>query len=232
MSSIPTIDPAELARENEQLKQLLAQKEQELETARGWFQAFQRIDSWLLEQGLWDREDIHESDPAQTVITGLSRNLTLRDAQALQHCKNLLAGLVDCGELAMSSEADIEQLLKSVRVLSLQAPSESQAKVFVAFAQARRAYARWLSSTPPETYAPATHDEVMALYDQTSSPALPCSPTAGPLTAALQPEVVYEVVKQCQTVVRELAAREDRSANVDGKLLLQEAANELVKVSG
>jgi hypothetical protein len=233
MSVTPISDPVDLARENEQLRQLLVLKEQELATARDWFDAFQQVDSWLLEQGLWGEEDIHEKNPAQTLITGLARNLALRDAQALDHCRNLLAGLVARGGLVTNGEEDLGQLLEQARRQTLAGAIPTQAQAFVAFARARRAYEKWLRATPAEEFAPATHDEVMALYDQSCSPALPANAPQEPMPAdTLRPEVVSEVVAQCQAVLTELAAREERNANGSGKRLLVEAAAELEKING
>lgn len=39
------------------------------------------------------------------------------------------------------------------------------------FAQARRAYAGWLATQPEDAFAPATHAEILALYDKNCDPA-------------------------------------------------------------
>lgn len=50
------------------------------------------------------------------------------------------------------------------------------------FAESRQAYVDWLKSLPTDAFAPATHDEVLALYDKNCAPE---SPAAGAADLAL-----------------------------------------------
>lgn len=47
------------------------------------------------------------------------------------------------------------------------------ARTMPTFAQARRAYATWLASMPADAFAPASHEEVLALYDNNCNPEKP-----------------------------------------------------------
>lgn len=48
---------------------------QSLDNQLDWFNAFQDVQNFMADRGLWDEQDIHANDPAQTLIAGLKRTL-------------------------------------------------------------------------------------------------------------------------------------------------------------
>jgi hypothetical protein len=56
-----------------ELEKLRAGLDEQIKVAAEWFNAFQEVDSWMLERDLWTEEDIDKENPAKTLIRGLER---------------------------------------------------------------------------------------------------------------------------------------------------------------
>lgn len=52
---------------------LIAELDEADKNGSDWFNAFQDVDNWLCFRDWWLKEDIHPTNPAQTLITGLER---------------------------------------------------------------------------------------------------------------------------------------------------------------
>jgi hypothetical protein len=109
------------------------------------------------------------------------------------------------------------------------------ARAYVAYAFARRSYETWLNAKDDGFFAPASREEVLALYDKTSNPLLKENAEAFPLAdlgeVSLCLDVVTEVIVLCQAVLQLLSAGERGKSHLVAAELLQEAVGALCDIS-
>lgn len=126
----------------ESLKEQVADQRKELASTTAWFDGLLRIEAMLVEMGVWEGEDVASSeDPAKTLADGLA------------------AAMVRVRDAAFSEG----------RASATETP-ESRAKAWDTFRESRAGYEAWLRNVPSDYFAPATFEEVMALYDRNSMP--------------------------------------------------------------
>lgn len=55
------------------IEPLLKPLDEDAHNGGEWFNAFQTVNSYMLHQGLWDEQDVDQTDPAKTLITAIKR---------------------------------------------------------------------------------------------------------------------------------------------------------------